>query len=107
MQVYILAKDYTKLIKVHIILNLINLSKKCDLVLKWQNRKKLKFEKSSVFQKPQLLNQVGHMIGFGMVSCTGISSPSAYKDRHLTKICGCWHGFPQGMSMDNVGYNFF
>ena len=84
MQVYILANDYTKLIKVHIIINLIHFSKKCDLVLKWQ--KKLKFEKSSVFQKPQLLNQVGHMIGFGMVSCIGISLPCVYKDRHVTKI---------------------
>ena len=105
MQVYTLAKDYTKLIKVHIIINLINISKKCHLLLKWQ--KKVKFEKSSVFQKPQLLNQVGHVIGFGMVSCIGISSPRVYKDRQLTKICGCWHGFPQGMSMDNVGYNLF
>ena len=104
MQVYILAKDYTKLIRVHSIINLIIFSKKCDLVLKWQN--KLKFE-SRPFSKSLLLNQVGHMIGFGMVSCTGISSPSAYKDRHLTQIYGCWHGFPQGMSVDNVGYNLF
>ena len=74
MQVYILAKDYTKLIKVHIIINLINVSKKCALV--WSGRKNWNLK-------------------------------SVYKDRHLTKICGCWHGFPQGVSMDNVGYNIF
>ena len=54
MQVYILAKDYTKLIKVHIIIYLINVSNKCDLVLKWQKKQ---IETSSVFQKPQLFNQ--------------------------------------------------
>ena len=85
MQVYILTKDYTKLFKVHIIINLIHFSKTCDLVLKWQT--KLKFEKSSVFQKPQLLNQVGHMIGFGMVCTRIVISP---------KYVAAGLGFPKG-----------
>ena len=105
MQVYILAKDYTKLIRVHSIINLIIFSKKCDLILKWQN--KLKFEKSSFFQKPVIESSRPHDWFWNGVLHWDLVAKCIQGSSSHQNIYACWHGFPQGMSVDNVGYNLF